>query len=77
MLNNKIDMIIEDLAITQTKKNLTEDTGKIFEMAICLAYGILYDGKYKYSMEMPEKIKPRLTKLVELFIEYNKLKLIS
>jgi hypothetical protein len=46
---------------------LTEDTGKIFEMAICLAYGIPYDGKYKYSMELPEKLKPRLSKLVELF----------
>lgn len=46
---------------------LTEDTGKIFEMAICMAYGIPYDGKYKYSMELPEKLKPRLSKLVELF----------
>jgi hypothetical protein len=45
----------------------TEDTGKIFEMAICLAYNIPYDGKYKYSMEIPEKLQPRLTKLVELF----------
>jgi len=58
---------VEKLAISQPKKILTEDTGKIFEMAICLAYGILYDGKYKYSMEMPAKLKPRLTKLVELF----------
>jgi hypothetical protein len=58
---------IEILDITQPKKILTEDTGKIFEMAICMAYGILYDGKYKYSMEIPEKLKPRLTKLVELF----------
>jgi len=45
----------------------TEDTGKSFEMAICLAYGIPYDGKYKYGMEIPEKLKPRLTKLTELF----------
>jgi hypothetical protein len=45
----------------------TEDTGKMFEMAICLAYGIHYDGKYKYSMEIPEKLKPRLSKLLELF----------
>ena len=57
---------IKNLAI-QPKKILTEDTGKIFEMAICLAYEILYDGKYKYSMEIPEKLKPRLTKLVDLF----------
>ena len=45
----------------------TEDTGKIFEMAICLAYNIPYDGKYKYGMEEPEKLKPRLSKLLELF----------
>lgn len=50
------------------KKTLkTEDTGKIFEMAICMAYGIQYDGKYKYCMEAPEKLKPRLKKLTELF----------
>jgi hypothetical protein len=45
----------------------TEDTGKIFEMAICLAYGIPYDGKYKYGMEIPEKLKLRLCKLTEMF----------
>jgi hypothetical protein len=44
----------------------TEDTGKMFEMAICLAYGIPYDGKYKYGMEIPEKLQPRLAPLVEL-----------
>jgi hypothetical protein len=62
---------IEKLAITQPKKILTEDTGKIFEMAICLALGTLYDGKYKYSKEIPEKLKPRLTRLVELFPNYS------
>jgi hypothetical protein len=45
----------------------TEDTGKIFEMAICLAYGIPYDGKYKYDMEIPDKLKLRLSKLTEMF----------
>lgn len=45
----------------------TEDTGKMFEMAICLAYGIQYDGSFKYSMELPETLKPRLYKLLELF----------
>ena len=58
---------IGNLSITQPKKFLTEDTGKIFEKAICLAYDIPYDGKYKYSTEIPEKLKPRLAKLVELF----------
>jgi len=45
----------------------TEDTGKIFEMAICLAYGIEYDGKYKYDMDEPRALQPRLQKLTELF----------
>lgn len=45
----------------------TEDTGKMFEMAICLAYGIDYDGKYKYDMELPRALQPRLAKLPELF----------
>lgn len=45
----------------------TEDTGKMFEMAICLAYNIPYDGKYKYSMSIPTRLKSRLVKLTELF----------
>lgn len=50
-----------------TPKVITEDTGKMFEMAICLAYGIEYDGKYKYDMEFPRSLLPRLAKLPELF----------
>jgi len=46
---------------------LTEDTGKMFEMAICLAYKIPFDGKYKYGMELPNSLQPRLAKLLELF----------
>ena len=42
------------------KKFATEDTGKMFEFAICLAFGIPYDGKYKYTLEAAEKLKPRL-----------------
>ena len=49
------------------KKLLTEDLGKMFEMAICLTFGIPYDGKYKYGMELPEQLKLRLAKLTELF----------
>jgi hypothetical protein len=45
----------------------TEDTGKIFERAICLAYDIPYDGKFKYSMELPNKLKLQLSKLLEIF----------
>jgi|AntAceMinimDraft_5_1070358.scaffolds.fasta_scaffold19273_2 hypothetical protein len=55
-----------DEMTTKPKKVSTEDTGKIFEMAICLAYGIKYDGKYNYDMGLPEKLKQRLDKLVEL-----------
>jgi len=51
---------------TVKPKIVTEDTGKIFEMAICLAYRIPYDGKYKYSMDSAEKLKERLHRLVEL-----------
>ena len=45
----------------------TEDTGKCFEMGICLAYGIHYDGKFKYSMDVPERLKARLARLPQLF----------
>jgi hypothetical protein len=55
------------LSTEPEKKIMTEDLGKTFEMAICLAYGIPYNGNYKYSMEIPERLKPRLSKLLELF----------
>lgn len=45
----------------------TEDTGKIFEMAICLVYSIEYDGNFKYSIDKAESLKNRLIKLPELF----------
>ena len=45
----------------------TEDTGKIFEYAICLAYNISYDGPYKYSVKEAELLKERLEKLPQLF----------
>ena len=38
----------------------TEDTGKEFEMAICHAKNINYDGKYKYSMDLAHKLNKRL-----------------
>ena len=50
-----------------TKKLLTEDTGKILEMAVCLTYGISYDGTYKYGLEEPTALKPRLSTLPSLF----------
>jgi hypothetical protein len=66
----KKPLIIEDdepEINTHQKKVLTEDLGKIFEMAICLLYGINYDGKYKYSMEEANNIKEKLQKLKTVF----------
>ena len=54
--------IVEEEMKTK-KKVLTEDLGKIFEMAICLLYEIEYDGKYKYSLEEANIIKDKLHKL--------------
>ena len=45
----------------------TEDTGKMFEMAICLAYGITYDGKYKYGMELPNQLRTRLEPISSIY----------
>lgn len=48
---------------------LTENTGKIFERAVCLLYNTPYSGKYKYDIESAEKLVSRLTKLKTLFPE--------
>jgi hypothetical protein len=54
--------------VNNEKKTLqTEDLGKIFEMAICLLYGIQFDGKYKYSIEDAEKICTRILPLLNAF----------
>jgi hypothetical protein len=45
----------------------TEDTGKIFEMAICKTYGIPFVGKYKYGMEEPELIMNKLILLKKYY----------
>ena len=41
----------------------TEDTGKIFEKAICDSFGIPYDGPFKYSQDEVNKLVPRLSRL--------------
>jgi len=56
-----------DITENQKKEVLTEDLGKIFEMAICLLYEIEYDGKYKYSLEEANNIKNKLHKLKNNF----------
>jgi hypothetical protein len=48
----------------------TEDDGKMFEMGICLALDIPYDGKYKYGMDIPNVLKTRLEPLKTRFPGY-------
>ncbi len=45
----------------------TEDLGKQFEMAVCLAYNIAYIGKYKYGLDKPTELVPRVKKLKNIF----------
>jgi hypothetical protein len=42
----------------------TEDTGKIFEKAICLAAQTPYDGNYKYSLERAQQLVPRISQVL-------------
>ena len=53
---------------TNTKVILTEDTGKIFEMAICLLYDIPYDGEFKYNLEEAKILLPHLVFLKSKFL---------
>jgi len=64
--------IIKNMTTNQDKKEnkvkiSTEDTGKVFEMAICLRYDIKYVGPYKYGLDRPTQILPYLHSLPELF----------
>jgi len=60
--------LITPLTMKQlNRKMLTEDTGKIFEMAICKTYGIEYKGKYKYGILEPTEISKSLSQLPSLF----------
>lgn len=60
------DFIIVD-DTTSTPILQTEDLGKKFEMGICLLYNIPYDGKYKYNMEEAEKLRDRISPLLNIF----------
>jgi hypothetical protein len=62
-------LLIED-DDAKPKKIITEDLGKIFEMAICLLYETTYDGKYKYSLDEANQLKDKIYKLKEVF-PYN------
>lgn len=68
--SKKYKLILIDDSIDKNKKILTEDLGKIFEMAICILYEIKYDGKYKYSIEEAETLSKRIVKLREI-LPYN------
>ena len=46
---------------------VTEDLGKMFEMAICMLYETDYDGKYKYSVTDAVLMKERIVRLKEVF----------
>lgn len=46
---------------------LTEDLGKMFEMAICLLYNTPYSGNYKYGLDGPNTILPKIQKLLDYF----------
>lgn len=59
--------VVQSPGVIRPTTLLTEDTGKIFEMAICLVYGIPYQGNYKYSMDLAHKLQLRLSKLLDLF----------
>jgi hypothetical protein len=45
----------------------TEDTGKIFEMAICKTFDIPFVGKYKYEMEEADSLMNKLILLKNYF----------
>ena len=66
-----IETIIASRGYTREKstkpKVITEDLGKIFEMAICLVYGIPFIGKYKYAMEEAQELKEKIKKLRDVF----------
>jgi hypothetical protein len=69
--NNNIDNNMDNI-LKNTKPTLqTEDTGKEFEMAICLALGIPYDGPYKYNMDLPNKLKIRLEQELPKLLPYK------
>jgi hypothetical protein len=55
------------LIIPQPVDVKTEDTGKCFEMAICLAYSVPFNGKFNYDIARPQKLASRLEKLTTLF----------
>lgn len=60
---------MESTAVNTPKRSLvlTEDLGKIFEMAICMLYETPFDGKYKYSLNEAATLCNRITGLKDVF----------
>jgi len=67
---NKCHKSLGEHNIKVQKQLRTEDDGKMFEMGICLALGIPYDGKYKYDMDIPNVLKTRLEPIKARFPDY-------
>jgi hypothetical protein len=71
----QISTLIDEYKTLKNKNNTiiikpilqTEDTGKIFEKAICLLYEIEYEGHYKYNIDDAIKLKEKLELLKQLF----------
>ena len=63
-MDTNITAAVAAVAVVEPTKLKTEDTGKIFEKAICDAYGIPYDGPFQYSQADVDKLTPRLKRLV-------------
>lgn len=56
--------LIAMLQMPTKQEWMTEDTGKIFEMAICQAVQTPYDGHYKYSLERAQQLSPRISQVL-------------
>ena len=61
---NTAEIALAEETHPTTTPLMTEDTGKIFEKAICDAYGIPYNGPFQYSQADVDKLTPRLKRLV-------------
>lgn len=62
-----LNKINNELVELSKPKVVTEDLGKIFEMAICLLYNTPYVGKFKYSMSDAEKLRDKITHMKTIF----------
>jgi hypothetical protein len=49
----------------------TEDTGIMFERAICFALDIQYDGDYKYSIDEAKSLVPRLKVIRDIYSRFH------